>query len=80
MESRTASVPQELCGNPGASLNKGGGLYLQVPELEKATVRIRQLERVMGIIRSIKAQGRNKLQVRARFGSGCGGAGAAESR
>ncbi|NXE55960.1 5NT3B nucleotidase, partial [Casuarius casuarius] len=42
-------------------------LLLQVPELEKATVRIKHPERVMGIIQSIKQQGMNKLQVISDF-------------
>ncbi|NXK44381.1 5NT3B nucleotidase, partial [Chauna torquata] len=42
-------------------------LCLQVPELEKCTVRIQHPERVMGIIRSIKEQGINKLQVISDF-------------
>ena len=64
----------------GVAEREGGVLCLQVPELEKATVRVQQPERVMGIIRSIKEQGTNKLQVLALFGSGCGGAGPAASR
>ncbi|KAM6042611.1 7-methylguanosine phosphate-specific 5'-nucleotidase isoform 1-T1 [Theristicus caerulescens] len=44
-----------------------GGPCPQVPELEKATVRILQPERVMGIIRSIKEQGMAKLQVISDF-------------
>ncbi|NWR81260.1 5NT3B nucleotidase, partial [Centropus unirufus] len=39
----------------------------QVPELDKATVRIRQRERVSGIIQAIKEQGLNKLQVISDF-------------
>ncbi|NXI48166.1 5NT3B nucleotidase, partial [Galbula dea] len=39
----------------------------QVPELQKATVRIQQPERVMGIIRSIREQGTSKLQVISDF-------------
>ncbi|NXN43117.1 5NT3B nucleotidase, partial [Rhinoptilus africanus] len=39
----------------------------QVPELGKATVRMEQPERVMGIIRAIKEQGMNKLQVISDF-------------
>ncbi|NXA09274.1 5NT3B nucleotidase, partial [Sapayoa aenigma] len=39
----------------------------QVPELEKATVRIRQPERVRGIIRSLREQGVAKLQVISDF-------------
>ncbi|NWT04394.1 5NT3B nucleotidase, partial [Mionectes macconnelli] len=39
----------------------------QVPELEKATVRIRQPERVRGIIRSLREQGVAKLQVVSDF-------------
>ncbi|NXM03947.1 5NT3B nucleotidase, partial [Tyrannus savana] len=38
-----------------------------VPELEKATVRIRQPERVRGIIRSLREQGVDKLQVVSDF-------------
>lgn len=41
----------------------GGSLCLQVPELEKPTVRILRPERVLGIIRAIKEQGSSKLQV-----------------
>ncbi|NXG05943.1 5NT3B nucleotidase, partial [Sakesphorus luctuosus] len=39
----------------------------QVPELEKATVRIRQPERVRGIIRCLREQGVSKLQVISDF-------------
>ncbi|NXX98371.1 5NT3B nucleotidase, partial [Centropus bengalensis] len=39
----------------------------QVPELDKATVRIRQRERVSGIIQAIKEQGMTKLQVISDF-------------
>ncbi|KAL2295262.1 hypothetical protein Nmel_018425, partial [Mimus melanotis] len=58
------SVPPEL------GMARGGterGLCLQVPELEKATVRIRQPERVRGIIRSLREQGVAKLQVISDF-------------
>lgn len=48
----------------GVSLSPwGGSLCLQVPELEKPTVRILRPERVLGIIRAIKEQGSSKLQV-----------------
>ncbi|XP_075027756.1 7-methylguanosine phosphate-specific 5'-nucleotidase isoform X2 [Calonectris borealis] len=50
-------LPREVVESPS----------LEVPELEKATVRIQQPERVMGIIRSIKEQGKNKLQVISDF-------------
>ncbi|NXY21239.1 5NT3B nucleotidase, partial [Atrichornis clamosus] len=42
-------------------------LCLQVPELEKTTVRIRQPERVRGIIQSLREQGVAKLQVISDF-------------
>lgn len=57
-------------GPPGAGGTRGGterGLCLQVPELEKATVRIRQPERVRGIIQALRGQGVAKLQVRPRI-------------
>ncbi|XP_059686136.1 7-methylguanosine phosphate-specific 5'-nucleotidase [Gavia stellata] len=60
-----APAPRELRGTPGR--RRAGALCPQVPELEKATVRIQQPERVRGIIRSIKERGRNKLQVISDF-------------
>uniref|UniRef100_A0A8C3V115 5'-nucleotidase n=1 Tax=Catharus ustulatus TaxID=91951 RepID=A0A8C3V115_CATUS len=57
----------EGLGAPRAGGGTERGLCLQVPELEKATVRIRQPERVRGIIRSLREQGVTKLQVISDF-------------
>ncbi|KAF2979067.1 hypothetical protein EK904_012395 [Melospiza melodia maxima] len=54
------SVPPEL-GQPGAAPSA-------VPELGKATVRIRQPERVREIIQALREQGAAKLQVSAPLG------------
>lgn len=71
--------PRGAAWDPGGVTERRGGLCPQVPELEKATVRIQRPERVMAIIRAIKEQGMNKLQVLALFGFGGGGAGPAGS-
>ncbi|KAM9368864.1 7-methylguanosine phosphate-specific 5'-nucleotidase [Phaethornis superciliosus] len=60
----TLGVPRVPVGGWGP-LSRG--LCPQVPELQKATVRIQQPERVMGIIRSLKEQGTRKLQVISDF-------------
>ncbi|KAI1230310.1 hypothetical protein IHE44_0010276, partial [Lamprotornis superbus] len=59
-----ASIPARPRSGPAPRLRgRASGAGEMVPELEKATVRIRQPERVRDIIRSLREQGVAKLQL-----------------